>query len=225
MMFEMRSVSATLAWMLSVSAVPLAHAGDYTTTSPNTYVVHGATEACKSAAILVDKDRVEEVSDQKKIAEALDGKKTTSSVGPDGAMQEGGLCKAHVFLTAKGIEVYQKDREMPYDKFWMPYDYRYPAGTPTPALSRSQAILPPSSKSKTESPPVVPSPSSTPLPTPLSKVVRCLVPKGTVVVIGVRRNPYSNAEEYVTQWYIGDTSGTSLSQKKAVPVKWRCEAL
>ena len=86
--------------------------------------------------------------------------------------------------------VYQSDKKQPYDKFWMPYDFR-----PSP---RASAPPPP-------------------------QILKCLVPKDTVVVVGARRNPYAATEEYVAQWYIGDTHGTTVTRKSAPPPSWKCE--
>jgi hypothetical protein len=187
-MFKMRRFFLIV--VSPISALSIAHAADYTPTASDssaTYVVTNAPEACKQAGFVVDKALVGPLADKSKIVQALDGVK--GSAGPDGAMQDGGLCKAQVFSTAKAVFVYQSEKKQPYDKFWMPYDFR-----PSP---RASAPPPP-------------------------QAVKCLVPKDTVVVIGTRRNPYSPREEYVTQWYIGDTHGT-VTRKSAPPLSWKCE--
>ena len=169
----------------------IAGAADYTSTGPDsnpTYVVNGAPEACKLAPIVVDDALVGLVSDKSKTVQALDGAK--GSTGPDGAMQDGGLCKAKIFSTRKAVSVSQPEKNQPYDKFWMPYDFRTSAGTSVP---------------------------------PTTQILKCLVPQATVVVVGARRNPHSAREEYVTQWYIGDTHGTTATRKSAPPPSWKCE--
>lgn len=204
----------------TIGAVSRMLSANYTLDAENVYISNTASTECRAAKIILASESIAMTTDPDAISAALEGGGRT---GPWARAPECACLKDGAFQFENGMckaQVFQTTRAIDL--------YQIATG--------ANAGKPPYDKFWTPfDPRYLPS-------APSGKLIRCNIPKGTVVAIGLKKNPNPapvpptpppagpgltspepRPDEFLTYWFVGDTWGT-WGNKDRQPRSWECVA-